>query len=91
MNIQTLYQISFRKYFNQLFLERTTARTHNKGFAISEVLPKEVWDRQCFADTFVVNQTLIFRINTYLQAGGFVVKIATFTKRQNIMRHAWAT
>ncbi len=35
---------------------------------------------QCSADTFVVNQSLVLRINICLPAGRFVVKIATFAK-----------
>jgi hypothetical protein len=52
------------------------ARTGNSGFKKLAV--------QYSADTWVVNQSLVLRINTCLPAGRFVVKIATFAKPQNI-------
>ena len=58
------------------------AHTANTGLAKVAV--------QCSADTFVVNQTLVLRINTCLPAGRFVVKIATFANRENVIRHALA-
>jgi len=40
-------------------IDQRKARTANKGFAIAGV--------QCFADTFVDNQTLVLRINIYAE------------------------
>jgi hypothetical protein len=39
---------------------------------------------QCSADTFVVKQSLVLRINTCLPAGRFVVKITNFAKPENV-------
>ncbi|MBK6355048.1 MAG: hypothetical protein IPF46_17070 [Saprospiraceae bacterium] len=36
------------------------------------------------ADSFVINQTLVLRINTCLPAGRFVVKFATFAKPETV-------
>ena len=68
-----------------LYLDRklTTdreARTHNTGLAKVAV--------QCSADTFVVNQTLVLRINI---CGGLKVlcsEIANFLNPQNVTHHA---
>ena len=46
---------TFGANFKQLCLERAVARTHNTGLAKVAV--------QCSADCFVVNQTLVLRIN----------------------------
>ena len=50
---------TFGAYLKQLFRARADARadaqTHNTGFAKVAV--------QCFVDTFVVNQSLVLRIN----------------------------
>jgi hypothetical protein len=54
-----------------MMIERKT--TANSGLAKVAV--------QCSEDTFVVNQSLVLRIN-------FVVKIATFAKPQNVRSKA---
>ena len=46
---------TFGAYLKQLFRARADAQTHNTGLAKVAV--------QCSADTFVVNQTLVLRIN----------------------------
>ena len=49
---------------------------HNTGLAKVAV--------QCSADTFVVNQSLVLRINIF-------VKIATFAKPENVIANGRAT
>ena len=39
---------------------------------------------QCSVDTFVVNQSIVLRINTCLLAGRCVVKIATIDKQETV-------
>jgi len=42
---------------------------------------------QFSVDTFVVNQSIVLRINTCLLAGRCVVKIATIDKPETVGRH----
>ncbi|MBK8644876.1 MAG: hypothetical protein IPP06_16885 [Saprospiraceae bacterium] len=65
-------------------LQRQTEKpTANTGLAKVAV--------QCSADTFVVNQSLVLHINTFLLAGRIVVKIASFAKPENVMPNARKT
>jgi len=59
--------------FEQTKSEQPIARTHNTGLVKVAI--------QCSADTFVVNQTFVLRIN-------ICGKITTFAKPENVVRHA---
>jgi hypothetical protein len=57
MDKVTIQEITFGADLKWLCLERAVARTHNSTFAIGRV--------SCSADSFVVTESSVLRINIY--------------------------
>ena len=64
--------------------ERRIAHAANKGFAIVGVLPKQVWDRLCFADKFVQGGSSVLHMK-------FSAKFPAIANPQTVSGHCRTT